>query len=197
MGTLMPSPPVLGIHVIGPNANLIFGHAWLSLNIDGQVTTYGLHNEGRSYQPEGWNGTGTDIKKDLELRLPDVYDPSISRYYELTPDQLKAFENILARDEDWNLGHNCVDWATDVIKEITGEKVNHFPELMRDPLKLEQSLKLLEAREKTSLDHPKIEPEAARPDLMDAFFQGREVTREEWHGNDLSPDHDRGYSIDR
>lgn len=42
-----------------------------------------------------------------------------------------------------------------------------------------------------------LEPEAVRPDLMDAFFQGREVTREELSGKEPGVGPERECSIER
>ena len=48
-------------------------------------------------------------------------------------------------------------------------------------------------REVTPTTDQAIEPKAARPDVMEAFFQGREVTREELGQPALDPNHSLGH----
>ncbi len=44
---------------------------------------------------------------------------------------------------------------------------------------------------------PEPQPETAKPDLMEAFFQGREVTREELYGKEPERAPEHGHSIER
>lgn len=123
-----PAPPgkvTLGIHSnvdpAGPTS-LTDGHAWISVNRDGVVSTYGLWPDdhpmirGMGLSNDG----GSDIRRNLEAGQP----ASASRYYALTPEQAQNLERELKGSVHWGYTNTCASWAGDVSRRVTGERLD-------------------------------------------------------------------------
>ena len=86
----------LGIHTHVPDPDKPNStHAWLSIEREGQVITYGLYGSGQASQQngqgEGWNGSGTHIRQNLELGR----DATASRFKIMTvQEEAKLVESL-------------------------------------------------------------------------------------------------------
>ncbi len=155
---------ILGVHsnVIG-DANSTAGHAWLTMHFgNGRHVSVGL-----------WTSSLDDlhrfIKDPTGLFDPDTYDINIgledrrgyvaraSRYYGLTPAQGIAATRMMMAISTWRYFHTCASWARDVVGRVTGEELRSagFGGLTDTPSALGAAIVKLEAKQPTSLNHPK------------------------------------------
>jgi hypothetical protein len=117
----------LGIHSSEPANNCSndcnkYGHAWISLTDNGKTTYYGLWPDRHlKIKDVGLdNGPGSDIRIGIESGFGEH-----SRYYLITNSQKEKFEKILQRNIKYSLlSYNCASFASDVIFEVVGERVN-------------------------------------------------------------------------
>ena len=81
--------------------------------------------------------------------------PLYSRYYDLTPEQIKRWNDFLNRRDDWSYSHTCADWASDGVRNVTGENVDADDWLgFETPRELSESIRNLERSFPTSLSSP-------------------------------------------
>lgn len=161
-----PGRVILGIHSnvdpAGP-ASLIDGHAWISVNRDGVVTTYGLwpddhpaiRNSGLS------NGDRSDIRRNLETGQP----ASASRYYALTDAQAKTLEQELGKNVHWGYTYTCASWAGDVTRRTTGERLDtsELLGMTGTPRELSESIREKERQQRTAPEQPLPTDQIKRP----------------------------------
>jgi RHS repeat-associated protein len=145
--------------ILGVHANV--GHAWISVNKDGNITTYGLWHSSRS---AGYSAMrpGSDLYKNRESR----YGGMVNRYYKLNEKQEVRLEKWLAKKHKYcmPLGiptHNCSSFASDTVKKVVGEDVNADDPGARGietPAELGRSILRLEKVDPTSSLAPKDAP---------------------------------------
>jgi hypothetical protein len=149
---------VLGIHSqVSPHTEgsfnqLIDGHAWISVTRSGRTEYYGLWPD---THPRGLdNGAGSDIRRGIESE--PGFNPSASRYYELTPEQVTQLETRLRENVTWGYGNTCASWASDTVGRVTGQTVSgsELLGLTDTPRELVQSIRELERARPTSPDNP-------------------------------------------
>jgi hypothetical protein len=163
---------VLGLHTAyHPGGGIddgLSGHAWISVTEKGQTTTYGAWPDEhewvqRNHQEMGWNGSGTDVRKNLELGI----EPQRSRYYELNPEEAKKLQDRLNEPCQWTHIDNCSKWAVDTTEKVTGEKLaardQRIAYMAQTPSSLGDRLEELERRHPTRPDSPLPAGERARP----------------------------------
>jgi RHS repeat-associated protein len=143
----------LGIHSnVAPNADFTDGHAWVSYrDANGNITNYGLwpDNHPRTVN----NGAGTDVRIGLENGMSAPY----SRYYDLSPEQIKRFVDFVNRTDEWQYSHTCADWASDTVRSTVGENVDADDWLgFETPRELSESIEALERNSQTSPMMPLI-----------------------------------------
>ena len=117
----------LGIHSSEPANNCSndcnkFGHAWISLTDNGKTKYFGLWpDQHLKIKDIGLdNGAGSDIRTGVESGFGEL-----SRYYLINASQKQKLEKIIQRNITYNLlKYNCASFASDVIFEIVGERVN-------------------------------------------------------------------------
>lgn len=130
----MPDEPcktVLGVHTNRTGASGVgvvskrddAGHAWITVERGGQRETYGQWPDGHpaipSDQVRGFDGSGTNVRKDLELEGEATH----SRYYELDAEQEKVLDEQLNQPSKWTHTNNCSAWAAQTTEKVTGEKL--------------------------------------------------------------------------
>lgn len=117
----MSDKVVLGIHShVDPNTQGSFnqfvdGHAWISVTRNGQTTFHGLWPDDHPRVED--NGPRSDIREGMEARST----PSASRFYELTPEQVKRLDQALGENVTWSYGNTCASWATSTVNNVTGQ----------------------------------------------------------------------------
>lgn len=150
---------ILGIHSnIAPDSDaaLTDGHAWISVTQGGRTQTYGLWPDSHPYiRQQGLdNGEGSDIRSGIESGIGR--EPAASRYYELTPDQLRALQGELQRDVEWGYTSTCASWASGVASRVTGERINasELLGITDTPRELSESIQELERERRTNRTNP-------------------------------------------
>lgn len=155
----MPSDrAVLGIHTnTVPDAPLIDGHAWLTITRDGKTEAYGLWPADHPRFSQEAAPPATDIRRGIE----NNFEATASRYYELTPDQLRTFEAATREMATWGYTNTCASWASDTAYRVTGERVNasELVGLTDTPRQIRESIEELEKDRSTSHDAPRQPPE--------------------------------------
>lgn len=152
---------VLGIHTnTEPGAPLVDGHAWLTLTRGGRTEAYGLWPASHPRFSGENSPPPTDVRRGIEIG----FEATASRYYELTPDQLRTFEAAAREKVTWGYTNTCASWASGTTYRVTGERVNasELGGLTDTPRQLRDSIDLLERRQNTTRDAPR-KPEEARP----------------------------------
>ncbi len=172
----------LGIHTHVPDPDKPDGtHAWVSVERGGRVTTYGLYGNSQASQQneqgQGWNGSGTHIRQDLELGRP----ATSGRYRDLNGEQEERLTQCLKTIEVYSYRkNNCSHFASRTWEEVTGERlpIGHMaPDgvggrfLAFTPAGLEQSIRARELVEPTALPDIALEPVRAPPDLAKTHAQ--------------------------
>lgn len=163
---------IMGLHTVYRPTGLdegLTGHGWVTITEHGKTTTYGAWPDtndwvAKNHQEKGWNGSGTNVRLNLEQKLaaPAGWREA-HRYYELTPAEVKKFQDRLAEPCHWTYVDNCSKWAVDTTEKVTGEKVaSRDPRvgfLTQTPASLGDRIDELERRNPTNHDAP-LEPAA-------------------------------------
>lgn len=162
------SDTILGIHsnvrsgMIDPTTGqprdpgISAGHGWLTVTRDGKTTAYGLWPDDHPRVVEqGWNnGEGSDVRVGME----DKYRSAASRYYRLTPEQVKTLDARLKENATWGVTENCSSWASSTLEAVTGERVNadepYTAGVVETPRVLGESIHRLEQKNRTSREAP-------------------------------------------
>lgn len=162
------SDTILGIHsnvrpgMIDPSTGqprdpgISDGHGWLTVTRDGQTTAYGLWPDDHPRVVEqGWNnGEGSDVRVGMENK----YRPAASRYYRLTPEQVKTLDARLKENATWGVTENCSSWASSTLEAVTGERINadepYTAGVVETPRMLGESIHRLEQKDRTSREAP-------------------------------------------
>jgi hypothetical protein len=144
---------VLGIHTNTlPGASLTDGHAWLTITRNGRTEAYGLwpNNHPR------FAGEDPPPPSDIRRGIENGFQATASRYYELTPDQVRAFDNAVAERVTWGYTNTCASWASDTVHRVTGERVNasELLGLTGTPRQIHESIEQLERHRATAPDRP-------------------------------------------
>jgi hypothetical protein len=150
---------VLGIHTnTEPDAPLIDGHAWLTITRNGKTEAYGLWPADHPRFSQEAAPPATDIRRGIE----NNFEATASRYYELTPDQLRTFEAATREKATWGYTNTCASWASDTAHRVTGERVNasELVGLTDTPRQMRESIVELEKERSTSRDAPRQPVEA-------------------------------------
>lgn len=168
----MSDKVVLGIHShVDPNTQGSFnqfvdGHAWISVTRDGQTTFHGLWPDDHPRVED--NGPRSDIREGMEARST----PSASRFYELTPEQVKRLDQALGENVTWSYGNTCASWATSTVNNVTGQSLDAGELMFTDtPRELIESIRKAERLQPTSPSQPQPaaeRPETSIPSLSDA-----------------------------
>jgi hypothetical protein len=168
----MSDKVVLGIHShVDPNTQGSFnqfvdGHAWISVTRDGQTTFHGLWPDDHPRVED--NGPRSDIREGMEARST----PSASRFYELTPEQVKRLDQALGENVTWSYGNTCASWATSTVNNVTGQSLDASELMFTDtPRELIESIRKAERLQPTSPSQPQPaaeRPETSIPSLSDA-----------------------------
>jgi hypothetical protein len=148
---------ILGIHSqTDPNTQgsfnqLIDGHAWISVTRNGTTEHYGLWPDNH---PRGLdNGPASDIRTGIEGERG--FNPSASRYYELTPEQVTKLEARLRENVGWSYTNTCASWASETTSLVTGQKIDAGVAFsVETPNALNNSLRELERTRPTGSDNP-------------------------------------------
>ena len=150
---------ILGVHsnVSAQNSSNIDGytdgHAWLSITMDGKRQTYGLWPDDHPViKALGWdNDSGSDIRTGMEQKS----HADASRYYELTPEQYKNFQQELKENVTWRYTNTCASWASETATKITGQTINaNDIGGFETPRQMGQSIQELEKKQPTSSQTP-------------------------------------------
>lgn len=162
------SETILGIHsnvrsgMLDPSTgkprdpNLIDGHGWLTVTRDGVTTNLGLwpDDHPRVVRRGLSNGSGSDVRSGME----DDMAPVASRYYRLTPEQVKTLGAQLRENATWGVTENCSSWASSTLEAVTGERVNadepYTAGVVETPRVLGESIHRLEQKDRTSREAP-------------------------------------------
>lgn len=150
---------VLGIHTnTEPGAPLIDGHAWLTITRNGRTEAYGLWPADHPRFSQEATPPATDIHRGIE----NNFEATASRYYELTPNQLRTFEAATREKTTWGYSNTCASWASDTAHRVTGERVNasELVGLTDTPRQMRESIDALEKERSTSEDAPRQPTEA-------------------------------------
>lgn len=168
----MSDKVVLGIHShVDPNTQGSFnqfvdGHAWISVTRNGHTTFHGLWPDNHPLVED--NGPGSDIREGMEARATS----SASRYYELTPEQVKRLDQALGENVTWSYGNTCASWATSTVNKVTGQSLDAGELLFTDtPRELIESIRKAERVRPTSPSQPQPateRPETSIPSLSNA-----------------------------
>lgn len=173
---------VLGIHTNTlPGAPLIDGHAWLTITRNGQTEAYGLWpNSHPLFADEDPHPT-SNIRKGIE----NGFDATASRFYALTPDQLRVFESAVRENVTWGYTNTCASWASDTAYRVTGERVNasELLGLTDTPREIYDSIQALEKKRATTPDQPQPPADAERGSTSSSSLSARDV--------DNNPEFDR------
>ena len=114
------------------------------------------------------NGPRSDIRVGMEARST----PSASRFYELTPEQVKRLDQALGENVTWSYGNTCASWATSTVNNVTGQSLDAGELLFTDtPRELIESIRKAERVQPTSPSQPQPaaeRPETSIPSLSDA-----------------------------
>jgi len=98
--------------------------------------------------------------------------PSASRFYELTPEQVKRLDQALGENVTWSYGNTCASWATSTVNNVTGQSLDAGELLFTDtPRELIESIRKAERVQPTSPSQPQPaaeRPETSIPSLSDA-----------------------------
>ncbi|BAZ36838.1 hypothetical protein NIES4101_27580 (plasmid) [Calothrix sp. NIES-4101] len=107
------------------------GHSWISITTpDGYTTSYGLwadnhSNVNLSRQQQGWDGSGTAIKQNIEYGF-DKLKSSVSTSWKISDKQYRTFQDCLNNSETYHAAkNNCATWAAKVTQDVTGERVHN------------------------------------------------------------------------
>lgn len=146
---------VLGVHSnVAPGAGFTDGHAWITITTKvgkGRfIQSYGLWPDG--HQRTRDNGDKTDVRVGMEPAKGLA-----NRYYALTPLQYIQLEKLINTTEHWFYTNNCSSWASEVVKRLYKTEVDTDDWFgIETPRELSRSILLLERKEPTSIDNPKI-----------------------------------------
>lgn len=158
----MTSKVILGIHShVDPSTQGSFnqfvdGHAWISVTRDGQTQYYGLWPDQHPRVED--NGPATDIREGMESRSR----ASASRYYALTPEQVKRLDQALSENVTWSYTNTCASWATATTSSVTGHTLDAGELMLTDtPRELIESIRKAERVDPTSPLHPQTPMEPA------------------------------------
>lgn len=162
---------ILGIHSqVGGNyegnsaqrglQELTDGHAWISVTRNGQTQVYGLWPDDHP-RFAGQDSAGSDIRTGVETG--PGFRPNASRYYELTPEQVRTLEARIAGNETWAYSNTCASWASDTVHAVTGQRVQGSELLgfTDTPRKLIESINELERQRDTTPTNP-LRPDEIR-----------------------------------
>lgn len=158
---------IIGVHsnVVGGKV-LTDGHAWISMHFEnGRSTSVGLWVEGDLLQsrrfikdPIGFMSDSAE-KFEINFGLEDQkgYKAAASRYYFLEETQAKQATRVLGEFSGWRFTNTCASWATEVVKRLTGEKLDsgEFAGLTNTPRALGAAIAAKEKVNPTSLSLPK------------------------------------------
>ncbi|MBN7138807.1 hypothetical protein A7A76_06735 [Lysobacter enzymogenes] len=161
-----PAKTVLGIHTNagpGPNgepAGLTDGHAWISVTRDGKTEVYGLWPNGHPRFANENPHPESNIRKGIEVGRG--FEPTASRYIELSPEQEKKLDAALKEKVTWGYTNTCASWASDVTEKVTGQRIS-ASELLGatgTPRQLYESINELEKKQPTAPDKgaPPLKP---------------------------------------
>lgn len=150
---------ILGIHsqvgadTQGSSAQLTDGHAWISVTRNGQTQYYGLWPDGH---PRFANtpSAGTDIRVGVEGERG--FNPTASRYYELTAEQVAELDRRLGENVTWRLTNTCASWASETTTAVTGQRIDagELLGLTDTPRALIDAINALEKTRPTTRDNP-------------------------------------------
>ncbi len=151
---------VLGIHSnVIPSAEFTDGHAWLTITTKAGKGGWGLPRFVKSYGlwPDGHprtkdNGGKTDVRVGMEPAKGIA-----NRYYGLTPLQHMQLKSLINTTEHWFYTNNCSSWANEIVKRVYKTEVDADDWFgIETPRELSRNIQLLEHKEPTSVDNPKI-----------------------------------------
>lgn len=98
--------------------------------------------------------------------------PSASRFYELTPEQVKRLDQALGENVTLSYGNTCASWATSTVNNVTGQSLDAGELMFTDtPRELIESIRKAERLQPTSPSQPQPaaeRPETSIPSLSDA-----------------------------
>ncbi|WP_266160092.1 hypothetical protein [Dyella silvatica] len=148
-----PDKVVMGIHTNTlPGASLTDGHAWLTLTRNGHTEAYGLwpnsHPRFANESPHPESNIRTGIENN--------FSATASRYYELSPEQVKQFDAAVKEKVTWGLTNTCASWASSTAERVTGEHID-ASELLGvtgTPRQIHKSIDELEKKQPTTTDKP-------------------------------------------
>jgi len=146
---------VLGIHSnVSSDAEFVDGHAWITITTKvgkGRfVMSYGLWPDGHPRTKD--NGDKTDVRVGMEPARGVA-----NRYYALTELQHNLLEDYIRKTENWFYTNNCSSWAGEIVRKLFGTEIDADDWFgIETPRELSHSITLLEFREPTSVDNPKI-----------------------------------------
>lgn len=150
-------PSILGVHsnVSGDGNGLIAGHAWISVTSGKKTVNYGLWPDDNDQVKR--RNEGDPDKSDLRIGYEDSYAAVSSRYYQLSTQQETKLNLLLNKAAYWATTNNCSSWAHDVVLEVVKEDVDADDWLgIETPRELGRNIDLLEMKDPTSLEKPKI-----------------------------------------
>ncbi|MGO1071036.1 hypothetical protein [Lysobacter sp. CA199] len=161
-----PAKTVLGIHTNagpGPNgepAGLTDGHAWISVTRNGHTEVYGLWpNDHPRFAAENPHPE-SNIRQGIEVGRG--FEPTASRYIELTPEQEKKLDAALKEKVTWGYTNTCASWASDVTEKTTGQRISasELLGITDTPRQLYESINELEKKQPTAPDKgaPPLKP---------------------------------------
>jgi hypothetical protein len=142
------------------------GHAWLTLHYtNGRQASIGLWAEGGLFQlrhlvrdPVGvLNRSEEKFEVRFDEEIKRIYRAEANRYYGLYAGQQSRAIMALGKFTGWRATHTCATWATDKMKEIFGVALQSTEGLglTNTPRALGHALRVLEAKEPTSIQKPK------------------------------------------
>ena len=148
---IMEHNVILGIHSNVIGGDYSGGHAWITVTHSGFTSYYGLWPDAHPAVPD--NGPGWDVRKSMERNSK----AKASRYYKLTPDQVRVLNGLLQTNVTWGYTHNCSSWAHGIIKKVVRENIdaNDYFWFSETPRELGRSILGLEMQDPTNLHNPK------------------------------------------
>jgi RHS repeat-associated protein len=108
---------------VSSDAEMTDGHAWINdRSPDETDTSYGLWPD--SHPAVEDNGPATDVRRNLEVQFGYNDQYVAQKSFPLTKAQYDEFIRFINKSDTWRYTHTCADWARDVIKAITGTRLD-------------------------------------------------------------------------
>lgn len=140
---------------------MVDGHVWLTITSGDKTEAYGLWPASHPRFRQETSPPTTDVRRGIGNSI----QATASRYYELTPDQLMAFEAATREKVAWGYTTTCASWASDTVHRITGERVDasEYGGLTDIPRKIRESIDQLEGQHSTSREAPLVPQKPTEP----------------------------------